>query len=875
MLCTVTTTYDPFHPQRGMDIRAIREPVSLAELAPVTKRPFICIRNGAPVLRKDWQDEVKDGEVIVFATLPQGGGEGGSNPFAFLLTVGLMVFAPYLAAPFIQGMSVTAAGAVIAGIQIAGAMLVNALLPPPKPPAFQQVASLAAPSPTYDIQSQGNYARLESAIPVQYGRVKLFPDFGAQPYAEYQGNEQYLYQLFVIGQGKYSIESINIEDTSIDSWDDITYEVIDPGGTLTLFPSNVATSGEVSGQELTDAGYIGPFVANASGTDANAIGIDIILSRGLYHYNTTTGATESDTVSFTIEAREIDDAGAPVGGGTYTVLQTVTITAATTTPQRYSYRYSVSAARYEVRAIRVDAKQAGSEYGNDVLWGGLRAYLPDVRNFGNVTLLAMRMRASNNLSMQASRKINVIATRKLFTWNPSTEWSVSETSTRSIAWALADALSNTEYGGKLTDSRINLQALYDLDAIWTTRGDNFDGRFDNSITLWEAVTQIAQAGRTRPYIQGGIVNFSRDSLRAFPVALYSMRNIVRGSFSVEYILPSEDTADAVEVSYVNADNWTAQKVTASLPGSTESIPAKISLFGVTDRQHAYREGMYQAASNRYRRRIIRFTTEMEGFIPSFGDLIAIQHDMPAWGQFAEVTGWNAGTLVMTLSEPMTFGSGTNYIGIRNKDGSVDGPIAVTAGANAYELVLNSLPDNDPYTGSDYERTQITFGAGETWRQEARVISTRPRGLYQVEIEAINEDPSVHTADTGVTAPAVVSSQLPTMYTAPVVIGLTGASLPGDPTIMLLSWQQAPGADYYIIEQSQDSTDWTRITETRASNYSGRALYGSATVVRIAAVGLTRGPWVSWYYGDSADYMWDADDTTLMWSATSTDLMWRY
>ena len=231
--------------------------------------------------------------------------------------------------------------------------------------------------------------------------------------------------------------------------------------------------------------------------------------------------------------------------------------------------------------------------------------------------------------------------------------------------------------------------------------------------------------------------------------------------------------------------------------------------------------------------------------------------------------------VLTLSEPFTWdttGTLTHYIGLRAKGGGVDGPYVCTW-SDVDKVAVPTL-DVSPYTGSAYERTHVSFGWGETWRQEARVIAVRPRGMYQVEIEAINEDPSVHTAEDGITAPPVNSSQLPTLYTAPVVRGLVLVSLPSDPSIMLMSWQQASGADYYIIEQSQDSSDWTRVAETRAANYIGKALYGGATIVRVAAVGLTRGPWVTVSYGDSADYMWTTDGAA-MWDVDSSELMWRY
>ena len=93
--------------------------------------------------------------------------------------------------------------------------------------------------------------------------------------------------------------------------------------------------------------------------------------------------------------------------------------------------------------------------------------------------------------------------------------------------------------------------------------------------------------------------------------------------------------------------------------------------------------------------------------------------------------------------------------------------------------------------------------------------------------------------------------------------------------MLLSWQSTPWADHYVIEQSSDQVAWTRAGETGVSNFVLRALYGNGTYVRVAAVGATRGPWVTIAYGDSADYMWSADDTTLMWDADNTTEMWRY
>ena len=171
-----------------------------------------------------------------------------------------------------------------------------------------------------------------------------------------------------------------------------------------------------------------------------------------------------------------------------------------------------------------------------------------------------------------------------------------------------------------------------------------------------------------------------------------------------------------------------------------------------------REGLYMAAANRYRRRIVSFRTELEGLIPTYGDLIAITHDLPRWGQGGEVVAAVGRTL--TLSEPLEWnageetaaGTGTataeppvHYIALRRRDGGLSGPWPVAPGGDERTVILSEDLDIAPYTGADEERTHFAFGAGEAWGLRARVMAVRPRG-EQVEITAVGEDVRVHEAD---------------------------------------------------------------------------------------------------------------------------------
>lgn len=845
MRAQVITIRDPFHPARGRESRVLGRARRVRSLAPKTQQPFIAVLNGQPLLRAGWNRRLRNNDHLAFVALPLGG-DGDSNPLQMVLMVALIVAAPHAAAGLASAMGVTSTvgvGLLQAGVMMAGQMLINAIVPPPRPPSPQQNAAMAAPSPTYDLGAQGNYARLKSAIPVQYGRMRFPPDFAAQPYGEYAGNEQFLYQLFCLGQGAFDIEAITIEDTPIANFSEITYEVVPPGGTVTLYPANVITSVEVAGQEAITSTALGPFIANASGTALNAIAIDVVASRGLF-YAQDDGNLGSKTISWQVEARPIDSAGAPLAA--FALLGSESLTGATNTPQRRSYRYSVSNGRYEVKLTRTDAKDTSSRAGHELNWVGLRGYLPGVQQYGNVTMLAMRMRASNNLSQAASRKVFVTATRKLKTWNPTTGWSATESATRSMVWALADAARNIDYGAELPDARLGLAELFALDGVLSARNDYFDGRFDNAMTFWEALSQIAKTGRAKPYMQGGLLHLARDGTQTVPVALFNMRNIVRGSFSVNYAVTTSDTADAIDATYFDEQVWAQRPVRAALTGSAEQSVADVELFGITNRNHAWRESIYQLAATKYRSKSIKFTAEMEGFAPSFGDLIAISHDMPQWGQSAEAVSWNSGTNTLRLSEPVTFTTGTHYIGLARRDNSVDGPYVVTPGVDANTVVLATAPGFTPYTGDAEERTRIAFGPGVAWAQLALVSAIRPKGHTQVEIECVNYDDRVNTADATGVPPAAAVNTLPTTITVPAITGtltvVAGGSVES-PTLSA-SWQAASAAQTYLIEHSSDGTLWTHLNEVSTTSYTFSVAPGNHWL-RVAPLGVARGAWLTW------------------------------
>lgn len=866
MRATLVHVSNPLMPRASREVIEIRRRRRLSKLAPKTDRPLICIVNGQAVLRRDWNRCIEDGDAVAFVTLPQGGG-GGSNPIATVAMLALMVYGGPIAGALNSalGLNLAADGigmmALKIGVELVGSALVNALMGPPIRPKHSLMPN---PSPTYSLSARGNTNQLQQPIPVQYGRMMTYPSYAAEPYTEYAGNEQYLYQLLCLGQGSFSIEAIRLLTTDIGSFPGVTYEVVQPGASVTLFPANVVTSGLVTGQELMATNEpgappsvtIGPFAANAPATQTNAIAIDIVLPRGLFYANDS-GGLDQRTVTWLVEYQLIDDNGNALGN--WTTLGNETLTLATNTPQRLSYRYAVALGRYQVRATRTNAKDLSSRAANDLIWGAMRAYLPGSQQYGDITLIAVRMLATNVLSSATSNKINVIATRLLPTWNPTTGWS-APVATRSIAWALADCC-RASYSAGLPDSHIDLNALYTLETVWASRGDYFDAVFDSGSTFWQALTQIARAGRAKPYWQTGIVHFVRDQPQSLPVAMFTPQNIVRSSFKINYLMPTEQTPDSVIVQYVDSTTWLPATVQCTLPGSTATKPAQLQLFGVTDRNHAWREGMYEAACNRYRRKLPQWKTELEGLIPSFGDMVAVSHDMPQWGQTGEVVDVQGlslvggmvmatGTILMTLSEPLTYTAGQqHYIAFRNANGSMSGPWQCSEGTDPHIVVLSQTPDMIPYTGSSKEATHFAFGPASSYATNVLIRSARPRNDYIVELSAVNDDPNVHTADQTGTVPAApgawaLPAQTDQQPVDVTTLEVVQSGTPESPTLSP-SWAAAAGADHYLVQISYDAgQSWTNAAEPSTPGCSFSVMPG-AVMIRVAAVGLTVSTWVTW------------------------------
>jgi hypothetical protein len=748
----MVVVHGPFATLRPEDVQVVPVGASIASLAPETNgKPLVCTIDGGAsyLLRKDWECSVESGDIVTFLIDPPEGKEALRG--VLLIVVAVASFYTGGAAAAAYGPAAGAAAG--AAVSIVGSLVVNALVPINPAETFEQKAA----SPTYSASLSGNVARLDQPIPKICGRMKVTPPFAAQPYMEYDdNNDQFYYAIFAVGVGSHSIEQALIDDTAISHFQDVlTARYLPPGTLPTDVLTNVATAPEVAGQDCKHNQYIGGFAACGPKRKCIAIGIDIMAPRGL-GVASDDGSMGMSTLQWRVEYREIDDFGTALTA--WALLAAESRNGSTTTPQRWSYKYELpEAVRIEVRLARTNAFNDNARWFNDMVWASMRAYLdedaplhPDVAHYEVV------LRASEQLSALSQRNISLIVLAKTRTWSPDDGWSEEDVHTRNPAWWLAELWSSGTWGEGLPDSRIDLQTIYDLSLVWEDRQDRFDYVFDTATDCWEAAQLIAGAGRARVFRRYGIATLARDQLETLPVTAFTPRNCVPDSMVLNEALPVEDTPDGVILEYYDNRKWDWIPIDCPCPGvETMENPVYIRRSGITGKTHAEREGLYEAASMFYRTRKVSCTTEMQGMLPAYMSPIRWMPETIDYGQSGDVAYWDEPTLTLGLTEPVIWGEDQIYITLIKDDGTLTAPQAVIPGPTPNDVVLAGLPDfggfgQDMLDDAMRERPKYLLGPLETSDELVKISAITDGGKQDeaqlFNIEAVIDDSRVHAAD---------------------------------------------------------------------------------------------------------------------------------
>ncbi|WP_166295338.1 host specificity factor TipJ family phage tail protein [Bradyrhizobium sp. 2S1] len=834
--------------------------------------PTIVTINGEPVLREDWRRRrIGSADVVRFISRPlgSGGGGGAKQVIGLLALVAVSAFA--FGAPALLGLTAGsfAAIATTAAITVAGSLLVNALVAP-------KAGATNTPTSTqdqiYSVAATGNVAKLGQPLPVWYGRLKDYPDFAATPWSEFVANDQYLNVLLSPTMGSLEYEAVYVDDTIL--WDSVNglsatfagaeIAFYEPGAPVTLFPTNVDQSAEVSGQQLPSGGgffggaymggeavspgaWLGPFVANPAGTQAQAVALDFVFPAGCFTYNKDNGNIGYATVGVTAEYATCDDAGAQTGP--FSTLFSITRSYASQSPIRDSVKTNLPAGRCLVRFRREDAELSGSSGANAVIWAGLRSFLKGNNSFADVSTIAIRLKASQ--STQGAYKFGVLGTRKLPVWNGA---AFVTQATRNPGWAFLDAAINAQYGSGVSVAKSDFNAIVNFAGGCDSRGDTFDYRFTTAVAVPDAFDKILGAARAKHFWLGDTISVVRDEWRDVPTMMLTDREIARDTTQVTFTMLGDEDPDAVVIEYVDENTWLPARVQYPPEGPTfaSAYAETKRIDGIVNRDQAFREAAFLYLQSIYRRENVQLQTEYEGRAITFGSVVRVQSELPmAYGYGGAVT--EVADRTLTLNPAPVWDSGPFYLRLRRPTGKSFGPVLCSEGGDSSLAVLDaaSLAAAEAAQATTLaavlaredggEDPSFELGTGVSQSRLCVVLSGAPSG-DKCTLNLVVDDERVHATDLG-SPPILPSWQFPANGKVPLIVALNARFGQGTAEPKLsASWFPAAGALYYIAEVSYDSgVSWAQCYEG-VDNKFDAVVTLAALRLRVQAVGAVRGPY---------------------------------
>ena len=507
-------------------------------------------------------------------------------------------------------------------------------------------------------------------------------------------------------------------------------------GKMTLFQqwawggSQITTelglSGTFTTNVLVDGMTGGPFRVQKIGSQVNRIDCDIQFPQGLFRVDGTSGKIKTYSVELQFIYQEIDATGAPIGSP---VLQNRTWLSKSRIPLRATVTSGLlPPGEYECSVRRVNPVSDDSRETDICTWTALKGYVSLDRNavaYGGVTLVAFRLKATNGIAAAARSRIRVIAKRILDVGESDNPITI-----------IKDIWTDPTYGLGFPVAQLD-PAMDDLETYWgDPLGPKFNGSFDQRSTGFDGMQSVASMAGSRVVNNGALTNVVPERRQTVRTALFTTANIIRDSLSIIYTFDALGDFKGNKVEFRDPVTFDARYVYA--PEQTDN-PESFTLFGSTDETYTQEMANYLWNVKQHRRKLVRFQTELEGLIPSFGQRIGVSHTMPDWGQ-SGVFVQMIDALTWMVDQPLNWSEG-NVIILRDDVGLPSSPYTVTQGINPNIVVFTEIPTI--YDQQGREPTSYAFGTAINVISDFVVSKITPKGENIIEIEAQNYSEEIY------------------------------------------------------------------------------------------------------------------------------------
>jgi len=749
----------------------------------------------------------KAGARVTIRALPAGGGGGGGKQtiIAIAAIVAVAVIAPYVSGLAVEaGFSTAAANAIggaVAGVAGAAISAIGAALFAPSAPSFgfdNFRSNQAKESPTYSITGARNRANKFGPIPVVLGTHKVIPPYGAAPYTEVVGDDQYLRFVVCWGYGPVSVSDVRIGNTPIGNFEDVESEDDFTGtvDTLTLYP-NDATQEDLN-ITLSDS-----FQTRRTDGEVDELGITITWPQGLVFFDTNGNRTNT-SVTVTAEYQAVGDVS-------WTSWFTTEYTDNTAEVKREAIRLTgLTRDTYDIR-LKVTLGETNDRRRDQTVWSALRSFKnEDPINLAGIAKSAYRIRASDQLNGVVDQ-LNAIVSLQIPTWTGS-GWTVSTSTSSNPAAIFRYILTGAPNESAVPSSQVDDDNLGEWYEFCETEGFTYNSVIDYRNTVRALLQDVAAAGRASPRIiddQWGVII---DEPRSTIAQHFTPRNTSGFRGRIDFI----ETPHAYRVRFLNEDKEYREDERIVYDDGFDSTNATrfevLQLAGQTNADNVYRAARYYLAGIRLRPETFTFQTDIEHIVCTRGDLIRFNHDVPQIGQgFGRLTAVSGNDI--TLDEPVTMTIGLSYsIRVRQSDGTSN--VQTVTNAPGTQSTITVAYATGMAVGDLFE-----FGITTEESLELIVTAVEPEDDLAATITAVPYASDIYNADTSIPAyTSLLSDPVSQSFTGPPAPVITNVVSDEDALRRAADGSIQIGIEVYFVPGAASSPlngEVTRVEEYQA------------------------------------------------------------
>jgi hypothetical protein len=532
-------------------------------------------------------------------------------------------------------------------------------------------------SPSYNLSAARNGLTPYAAVPVVLGTHRMVPPYGAAPYTEIVGNDQYLRFILIWGYGPVDVTQIKIGNTDIADYTDVEteHDFAGSASTLGLYPADA--SQEDLSIRMTDA-----YVARTTALNTTEFGLTVTFPTGLFRANDK-GGRSNISVQLIGQYRL-------VGSGTWLAWFDQTYTDNTGQAKRISQRKTgLTSGQYEVQIKRGNVEQnlTDAKKVDRADWTDLRSFNTNAVpvKLTGIAKSAFRIKATDQLN-GIVQQLNAIVSLKIPTWNGSS-WTGSSITSNPAA-VFRYILTGAPNKKPVAEENINDAQLGAWFTFCLTNGLAFDQVLDFQLSVRDILQDVANAGKASPAYVDDKWTVVIEQTRSTIVQHFTPRNTRNFTGRILY----NEIPEALRIRFFNknADYREDERVVFD-DGFNEANATTyqvIDLPGQTNPDNVYKLGRHYIAAARLRPEVFTFEVDIEHLVALRGDLCRLTHDVPRIGQMSgRVVSRATNTIV--LDEPVTREAGTTYT-LRVRATITNASLSLTVAAVGTTVTSNTV-----------------------------------------------------------------------------------------------------------------------------------------------------------------------------------------